>query len=257
MTVIDLFCGAAGGWSLGFHRAGFQTVAACEVDPWRRAVFLQNNPGVMMYDDVRSVSAERLVSDLGYLPKVVIGSPPCQDASLARREKRIGIDGDRTGLFWEYMRIVREVRPRWICAENVIGLIGVGADTIASALVEEGYRVWLFNMGAEDFGSMCERRRIWFIAMANTNEEGLENTWSEPGTKRPDRIRSTFGSHEIARNQWGQGENDALRMADGFPPNVAATRCIAAYGDAIVPQIAEAIGRAILNVEVMLSEVSA
>ena len=88
-TVLDLFSGACGGWSLGLHRAGFETVAACEFDPWRRAVFAQNFPGVKLYDDVRSLTADRIVSDLGYFPDCVVGSPPCQDASAANTKRVI------------------------------------------------------------------------------------------------------------------------------------------------------------------------
>jgi hypothetical protein len=117
---LDLFCGAAGGWSLGLHRAGFTTVAACEVDPWRRSVFGRNNPGVVLYDDVRTLGADRLLRDLGFLPEIVCGSPPCQDASTANTKGR-GVDGERTGLFFDAVRIVREVRPRWVLLENVPG----------------------------------------------------------------------------------------------------------------------------------------
>ena len=120
MKALDLFCGAAGGWSLGLHRAGVRTVAACEFDPWRRAVFARNFRGVRMYDDVRTLTGERLRAD-GIIPDIVAGSPPCQDASSANAKGK-GIDGERTGLFLDFIRIVREIRPRWALAENVPGL---------------------------------------------------------------------------------------------------------------------------------------
>src|SRR6185295_12507141 len=116
VRVLDLFSGAAGGWSLGLHRAGFTTVAACEIDAARRAAFQHNNPGARMYDDIRHLSAARLRRDLGFLPEVIAGSPPCQDASTANPNGK-GIEGERTGLFTEYVRLVREIRPRWIAAE--------------------------------------------------------------------------------------------------------------------------------------------
>ena len=78
MQVLDLFSAAAGGWSLGMHRAGFTTIAACEVEAWRRALYSENNPGVKVYDDVRTLTADRLLADLGQLPSIVVGSPPAK-----------------------------------------------------------------------------------------------------------------------------------------------------------------------------------
>jgi len=88
MRALDLFSAAAGGWSLGLHRAGFQTVAACEVIEWRRILYAENNPGVRLYDDVRTLSAARLAADLGFLPDIIVGSPPCQDISPANTKGR-------------------------------------------------------------------------------------------------------------------------------------------------------------------------
>lgn len=84
MNVLDLFSGACGGWSLGLERAGFRTVAACEIDPWRRARFLSNFRGVRMFDDIRVLRGEH-IADVGPVD-VVAGSPPCQDAIAAIAE---------------------------------------------------------------------------------------------------------------------------------------------------------------------------
>lgn len=83
MRVLDLFSAAAGGWSLGMHRAGFQTVAACEAVEWRRILYSENNLGVLLYDDVRTLTAERLLTDLGFLPRIIVGSPPPAKTSAA------------------------------------------------------------------------------------------------------------------------------------------------------------------------------
>lgn len=149
---LDLFCGAAGGWTLGMHRAGFLTVAACEIDPWRRAIFGQNNPSVRLYDDVRTLGADRLRRDLGVLPEIVCGSPPCQDASAANAKGR-GVDGERTGLFFDALRLVREVRPRWVLFENVPGLRTRGYDRVHDALEQAGYAVWPLVVGAVHAGA--------------------------------------------------------------------------------------------------------
>ncbi|WP_058098084.1 DNA cytosine methyltransferase [Paracoccus sp. MKU1] len=117
LRVLDLFSGAAGGWSLGLHRAGFITIAACEIVEWRRILYSENFPHVRLYADVRTLTAARLVSDLGCLPEIIVGSPPCQDISSANTKGK-GIEGERSGLYLEAVRLVGDCRPRWFAFEN-------------------------------------------------------------------------------------------------------------------------------------------
>lgn len=162
-AALDLFCGAAGGWSLGLHRAGVETMAACEIDDWRRAVFAANNPAVRMYADVRCLTASRLLADLGRLPDWIVGSPPCQDASSANPGGK-GVDGERTGLFFEAIRLVAECRPAWVCLENVPGIRNRGADRIIAELEAIQYTVWPLVVGARHVGAPHKRDRVWFVA---------------------------------------------------------------------------------------------
>lgn len=161
-AVLDLFSAAAGGWSLGLHRAGFQTVAACEWIEWRRALYAENNPGVLIYDDVRTLTAERILADLGALPDIVVGSPPCQDISSANT-KGEGVEGDRSRLFFEAVRIIGETRPRWFALENSANLRTRGADAVLGALEALGYACWAFVVGGDDIGANHERKRSWLI----------------------------------------------------------------------------------------------
>ena len=96
MTLLDLFSAAAGGWTLGLHRAGFTTIAACESVDWRRTLYAENNPGVRLYDDVRTLTAERLAADLGALPDVVV-------AALAERRFLVGDGGRKTASAASYL----------------------------------------------------------------------------------------------------------------------------------------------------------
>lgn len=203
---LDLFCGAAGGWSLGLHRAGFTTVAACEIDPWRRAVFAQNNPGVRMYDDIRTLSADRLLRDLGFLPDIICGSPPCQDASTANTKGR-GVDGERTGLFFDAVRLVREVRPRWVLFENVPGLRARGYDRVHDALEETGYSVWPLVVGAVHAGAPHLRKRVWIVAADTQYDEGR---WFE-------QIRGSARGNPIAArdDECGNAAADLPRLGCG------------------------------------------
>lgn len=162
MNVLDLFSAAAGGWSLGLHRAGYRTVAACEREAWRRALYAENNPGVILYDDVCTLTGERLLADLGALPDIVVGSPPCQDISSANTKGK-GVDGERSGLFFEAIRIIGEVRPRWFALENSANLRTRGADRVLGELEGLDYACWAVVVGGDNIGANHERKRSWVI----------------------------------------------------------------------------------------------
>lgn len=162
MEVLDLFSAAAGGWSLGMHRAGFKTIAACENVAWRRALYQENNPDVLIYDDVCTLTADRIIRDTGRFPSVVVGSPPCQDISSANTKGK-GVEGERSGLYFEAVRIIGEGRPRWFALENSSNLRTRGADAVLAALEALGYTCWTFVVRAGDIGANHERPRSWII----------------------------------------------------------------------------------------------
>lgn len=162
MRALDLFSAAAGGWSLGLHRAGFNTLAACEIVEWRRILYAENNPDVRLYADVRDLTAARLVSDLGMLPDIIVGSPPCQDISSANTKGR-GIEGERSGLYLEAVRLVGECRPRWFAFENSPVLRTRGADRLLAELEALGYACEPCVVGADNVGANHVRKRSWLI----------------------------------------------------------------------------------------------
>jgi len=257
--IVDLFSGAAGGWSLGMHRAGYRTIAACEIDPWRRATYQRNNPEVRLYDDVRTVTAKQLVADLGRLSDAIVGSPPCQDASAANSQGK-GVEGDQTKLVFEAIRIVSECRPRWCAFENSPFLRTRGYDRIADGLEEIGYACWPFVVAASDLGAPHGRKRVWIIASDVGQTEPVG--WPAPGGRQRWAQEATADDGVAAReqvgraglswandwDQWQGGIARHLRVDDGLSPTTS-RECISAYGDAILPQISEAAGRAILAVE--------
>lgn len=328
MRCLDLFCGAAGGWTLGLHRAGWKTVAACEADPWRRSVFSHNWPEVVMFDDVRTLDS-RVLAGLGPIDAIV-GSPPCQDASTANAKGK-GVDGERTGLFFDAVRLVREVRPRWVCFENVPGLRARGYDRVHDALEAAGYAVRPLVVGAWHAGAPHKRNRVWIIGrridvvadgdsqhggaehgemgrrmgepyadpapmfgpalargepdgvgagVARHADSGAQGTqrgargWSgaepegtarhadqarlaqregEPGDARQEQPPA-LGTSLSAWDHWNGGAPDLGRVDDGLSRALAARRgigraCLAAYGDAVIPAITEAIGRTILMLD--------
>lgn len=268
MKALDLFCGAAGGWSLGLHRAGIETIAACELDPWRNAKFSARWPTVRMYEDVRSLTADRLRSDLGYLPKIIVGSPPCQDASTANAKGK-GVDGERTGLFFEALRLVREVRPVWVCFENVPGLKARGYDRIHDELEAAGYEVRPLVVGAWHAGADHRRNRVWIIA--NANKARLAQRESFGGDARAQRQAAERGptptssadtaqmlqaplagnkSDRVAARLWSSVWNGGVAarcgVVDGLPKGLA-EKTLGAFGDAVVPILPELIARSMLE----------
>jgi len=134
-----------------------------------------------MYGDIRELTGERLHAD-GIGPiDVLAGSPPCQDASTANPKGR-GLDGERTGLFWEALRLVREVRPHWVLLENVPGLRTRGYDRIHDALEGAGYAVRPIVVGAWHAGAPHKRNRVWIVA--NAKRESVESVHAVTERKR-------------------------------------------------------------------------
>ncbi|MFV0334920.1 MAG: DNA cytosine methyltransferase [Tropicimonas sp.] len=96
-------------------------------------LYAENNPHVRLYEDARALTAARLVSDLGCLPDIIVGSPLCQDISSANAKGK-GIDGERSGLYFEATRLVGDCRPRWFAFENSPNLRTRGADRLLDEL---------------------------------------------------------------------------------------------------------------------------
>lgn len=160
MRVLDLFSGV-GGFSLGLERAGMRTVAFCEIEPFCRAVLAKHWPGVPCYDDVRTLTASRLAAD-GVVPGVICGGFPCQDLSIAGRGA--GLSGDRSGLWFEYLRVIEEVRPSWVIIENVPALRSRGLDQVLGGLAALGYDAEWHLIPASAIGAPHQRDRAWILA---------------------------------------------------------------------------------------------
>src|SRR6187549_3778913 len=129
LRVLDLFSGL-GAFSLGLERTGgFKTQAFCEIDPFCRQVLAKHWPEVPCYEDVKALTSEVLRHD-GISVDVICGGFPCQDVSVAQGDSRTGLDGERSGLWSEYARLIRELRPRFVIVENVPGLLSLGIGDV-------------------------------------------------------------------------------------------------------------------------------
>lgn len=165
LTLVELFAGI-GGFSCGFERAGVRTVAAVEIDAAAQSVFGRNFPDVTLFDDVTKVGGDELRAT-GFVPErgIITAGWPCQDISRAGREN--GLAGDRSGLFYEVVRLLEELRPRWFVLENVPRLLSINAGrdmgAVVGALVDSGYGFAYRVLDASGFGIPQKRRRIFFV----------------------------------------------------------------------------------------------
>jgi len=249
LRVLDLFSGI-GGFSLGLERTGgFETVAFCEIEPFPRRVLAKHWPGVPIYEDVRTLTAERLASDGITQIDVITGGFPCQDMSVAGRRAGIA-DGTRSGLWSEIVRLIGELRPRYVIVENVANLLAGPSERrggwfgrVLGDLAECGYDAEWENIPASAVGAPHRRERVWLVAYPS----GI-------GLQRSGQYLKSLGS---SQNPYREADRliDAFRKGalpfvcgghDGFPARVGELEC-AAYGNAAVPEIPELIGRAILE----------
>lgn len=156
MKVLDLFSGI-GGFSLGLERAGFETIAFCEIDPYAQMVLRKHWPKVPIYENVKTINAN------GNVPDVICGGFPCQDISISG--KGAGIEGERSGLWFEFYRLIGELRPRYAIIENVFALRSRGLDVILKNLADIGYDAAWTTLDSQYFGVAQRRRRVYILAV--------------------------------------------------------------------------------------------
>lgn len=273
MKVLDLFSGI-GGFSLGLEKAGMQTTAFCEIDPYCRKVLQKHWPEVPVYEDVRELTAYTLRRD-GIAVDVICGGFPCQDISSAGQ--KIGIDGERSGLWTEYARLIGEIRPQFVIVENVAALLNRGMDKVLGDLATVGYDAVWHCIPASAVGAPHRRDRIWIIAHPNgprragggkrrpmekneDNSRGICGKLADINGKelpygrqarQPKSKSQAIGQvaqpkPERCCSTWWAIEPDVGRVAHGVSKRVDRLR---ALGNAVVPQITEMIGHAIMKQE--------
>lgn len=164
LKVLDLFSGI-GGFSFGLERSGFETVAFCEIDKHCQKVLNKHWPDVPVYNDVKGVTSERFKSDGISGIDVITGGFPCADISIAGKGK--GIQGEQSGLWFEYHRIISDLRPKYAIVENVSALLGRGLSTILGGLAMLGYDAAWTIFDSQYFGTPQRRRRVYIFAVRN------------------------------------------------------------------------------------------
>jgi DNA (cytosine-5)-methyltransferase 1 len=232
MVVLDLFSGI-GGFSLGLERAGMRTAAFCEIDPKARLVLRKHWPDVPIFEDVAALTA----ADMPEKIDVICGGFPCQDISLAG--KGAGLAGERSGLWFQFHRLISEIRPSWVIIENVSALRSRGLDVILGGLAALGYDAEWHCIPAAAVGAPHRRDRVWIIAYP-------QRSGFRPEEPRHGTLRRVGG--EFQPFPWDRGWESALRefrgMDDGLSYGVDRVDTLR---NAVVPQIPEIIGQAIMS----------
>ena len=251
MRIGSLFSGI-GAFELGLERAipGAHTVWQVEQDPYARAVLAKHWPNARRYNDVREVGAHNLEP-----VDLICGGFPCQDISAAG--KRAGITGSRSGLWSEYARIIRELRPRFVVVENVPALRFWGMGRVLGDLMATGGNYAIMDcIPAAAVGAPHRRDRIFLVAY--TDGEPIRNKQSirkkrqkstKLGSNGEEKPLARFRPNEVSRITGWSSMSRVCRNHHGVSNRLDRMRCL---GNAVVPQVAEVVGDVVLQIETRL-----
>ena len=273
LKVLDLFSGI-GGFSLGLEKTeGFETVAFCEIDPHAKKVLEKHWPKVPIFEDVKKLKA----TELG-LVDMICGGFPCQDISVAGLQK--GLEGARSGLWKEFERLIKEIKPRYVLIENVANLRSKGLNQVLKDLWKIGYDSEWHIISARSIGACHLRERVWIIAYPHDSGRGKqlrpiseekEFSASElcgPRYSSKDfansnnfRLWKPFTTEKAAQGWWAKAtsgfrdwweiESPICGVDAGLSRGLDKNRSqrIKQLGNTVVPQIPQLIGQAILDFE--------
>lgn len=298
LKVLDLFSGIAG-FSLGLERTGaFETVAFCEIDKTCRKVLDKHYPNVPKFKDIKNMSVTHVYAGEGWLIEytdkphpdtqifaydidVICGGFPCVDISIGGAQKGF-LDEEgkptRSGLWFEYRRLIDQIRPKWVIIENVANLLKLGFDQVLQDLSDLGFDVEWHVVRATDVGLPHQRERLFIIAHSRSlrlyerlgkerhvqvdqeresktiHTEGSE-CQPKPITLCPILSRGLFDEYRASHPGRAATITGIRRVTDGISTGIHETarkQRIKQLGNAIVPDIAEIIGRRIVEIEGLL-----
>nr|WP_287410683.1 DNA cytosine methyltransferase [Pseudodesulfovibrio sp.] len=245
-TVGSLFSGA-GLCDLGLHRAGFAHEWFCEIEDYPRQVLAARWPGKPIYQDIREINAHSIKQ-----VHVLSGGFPCQDVSSAG--KRQGVkQGTRSGLWFEYLRIIRDIRPKFVVIENVKGLLSKGIDQVCQGLAEIGYDAEWEVLPAALFGAPHLRERVFIVAYPHSDRSGqsprvfVEDPGDMGVNLQPDGT-ALWNGIRIDRagpvSRWLESSGPRVhRVDDGSADALDRLKCL---GNGITPQQSQYVGELIM-----------
>jgi len=223
--MLDTFAGI-GGFSYAAHKlvGGFETKQFIEIDPFCQKILQKHFPFTPIHDDIRTFTAIPGQYD------VICGGFPCQSISVAGN--RAGItEESRSGIFYELMRVIRMVRPKFVVLENVAAILNNGLDIVLGELSQAGYDAEWSVISASSLGACHRRSRWWCVAYPNSKRLQRQNfremereIWAEGNTRCLDPNWRQYVSKPILP-----------RGSNGLSYRVDRTK---ALGNSVVPQVA-------------------
>ena len=244
MTFGSLFAGI-GGIDLGLERAGMQCVWQVEINEYCQRVLAKHWPSVRRWDDVRTFPPEPTDE---WKCDLICGGFPCQPVSLAGQQQS---QQDKRWLWPEFARVIRILQPRLVLLENVPGMLVHGFGDVLWDLAEGGYDAEWTCIPASAVGAPHRRERLFLLAYSSGQRCECSNEFfSRDATQNAIRQNNHLASwgKQTVRSPGGRVRllpRFALRrVANGVPGTLDGIR---ALGNAVVPQVAELIGRMILR----------
>ena len=219
MNELALFSGAGGG-ILGGQLLGWRTVCAVENEPYAISVLLQRQndkvfPTFPIWDDICTFDGRPWQG----IVDVVSGGFPCQDISAAGKGE--GIKGKRSGLWSEMARVIGEVKPKWVFAENSPMLVSRGLNIVLSDLAQMGFDARWGIVGADDIGANHKRKRIWIVARNVADTESIKcnerqtGNLSEKNKKKGLRGKIGTSCNNVANTDSNRGSTRLSRQDKG------------------------------------------
>lgn len=258
MKLLDLFSGI-GGFSLGLERAGFETIAFCEIEEYPQKVLAKHWPDIPCAQDVTKLTyKDGVLYDDGreiYRGAIdaICGGFPCQDLSKAGLRK--GFNGERSSLYTHMLRIISECLPEVAIFENVTELLNGESGRLFAQFLYDlaavGYDAEWHCISASAIGKAHHRDRVWIIAYPNsTMRKGLD--FPKPLLAYTEESRRREYTRAVDATLPADDYTKLRPGLNGVSGEVGRTRGqLKAYGNAVVPEIPEIIGRAIMNDQVI------
>lgn len=253
--LLDTFSGI-GGFSLAARwTEQIDTIQFVEIEPFCQKVLQKNFPGIPIHGDIREFDGQPFRGRAD----ILTGGVPCQPASLAGQRKG---EADSRWLWGEFLRLVQDIRPMYVLAENppgIISLKGKNLDWICSQLEASGYSVQSFLVSAANVGAPHLRERAWIVAhsqqivrhrgvfCSDSHSKDYDGQTKERSNYRQLTAVGTSVSRgiQITSERW-RTEPGMVRMAHGIPGRMDRLGVI---GNAIVPQVAYLFLQAIVDME--------
>lgn len=243
----SLFSGI-GGFDLASEWMGWENVFHCEIAEFPRKVLNYYWPNAKTHEDITKTDFNIYRGTID----ILTGGFPCQDASIAGKKK--GLQGQRTGLFYEMLRAIREIRPRYIVAENVANItkINNGHDfrIIINELARLGYNAEWRIIYASEVGAPHKRARLYLVAYPNSIRLQPRKTFLSNVAEKIAPFKWMFNgtSIQIVRGGRWNCEPPILCVDDGISRPMV-RKSIKGYGNAVVPQVVHKIFQAIQHIE--------